>query len=441
MQQFQRPNFFAPELRIFWLSLVFVVITLIVSFTNLPLLWAGVITLMLLSLMAIVMANALQVGRANATSNAERYQLESVVKNLKDGVIVYDEGFKILVFNKAAEEICGVKAEEVLNQAFTLKIKEQMRSHYRILLTILFPALAPLVIRRTEPGVYPQITDFTFEDPPLELRVYTHQIIGEDGAVTGFIKVIRDRTRELTLLKSKSEFLTIASHQLRTPLTGISWAWENLKTEPLTANQKDLVETGVGATNQLIRIVEDVLDVAKIEEGRFGYDFKELNLVELLEAVVGDASLIARRNQVNVYLERPKYTEYRIMGDAAKLTSALTNLVDNGVKYNVPGGEVVVEIAEVPGQPYVQVSVKDTGVGISQEEANKLFTKFFRGENVKKFAVDGSGLGLYITKNIIRRHGGKIWTESTPGRGSTFHFTLPTDPNLIPPKETIYEEE
>lgn len=432
---------FGSELRIFWLSLLFVLVTLAVGFLNLPLFWAAVNALLLLSLMAIVMANALQVGGANAASRAERYQLESIVKNLKDGVIAYDQSFKILVFNKAAEEICNVRASEVLGQAFTLKIKEQMRSHYRILLTILFPALAPVVIRRTEPGVYPQIADFSFEEPPLELRVYTHQVIGEDGAVAGFIKVIRDRTRELTLLRSKSEFLTIASHQLRTPLTGVSWAWENLKSEPLTENQQQLVQTGTDATKRLIRIVEDVLDVAKIEEGRFGYEFKELNLVELIEGIVAEASLLARKQQVQVYLARPKYTEYRIMADAAKLSTALGNLIDNGIKYNVPGGEVVVEIAGVPQESYVQVSVKDTGAGIPPEDAKKLFTKFFRGENVKKFAVDGTGLGLYIVKNIVRRHGGTIWAESTLGRGSAFRFTLPTDPNLIPPKETVYEEE
>ncbi len=432
---------FGSELRIFWLSLLFVLVTVIIGFLNLPLFWAAVNALLLLSLMAIVMANALQVGGANAASRAERYQLESIVKNLKDGVIAYDQSFKILVFNKAAEEICGVKSDEVLGQAFTLKIKEQMRSHYRILLTILFPALAPVVIRRTEPGVYPQIADFSFAEPPLELRVYTHQIIDEDGQLAGFIKVIRDRTRELTLLRSKSEFLTIASHQLRTPLTGVSWAWENLKTEPLTETQTQLVQTGMDATKQLIRIVEDMLDVAKIEEGRFGYEFRELNLVELIEEIVGEASLLARKQQINVYLERPKYTEYRIRGDAAKLGTALGNLIDNGIKYNVPGGKVVVQISETPNQPYVQVSVKDTGAGIPEEDAKKLFTKFFRGENVKKFQVNGSGLGLYIVKNIVRRHGGKIWAESTPGRGSTFHFTLPTDPNLIPPKETVYEEE
>ena len=143
-----------------------------------------------------------------------------------------------------------------------------------------------------------------------------------------------------------------------------------------------------------------------------------------------------------------------VNADPTQMQQVFMNLCINASHAMPDGGELIVNLANTildeaycrqysyarPGD-YLCLSVRDTGAGIPQEDAHKLFTKFFRGENVKKFAVDGSGLGLYITKNIIRRHGGKIWAESTPGRGSTFHFTLPTDPNLIPPKETIYEEE
>ena len=102
--------------------------------------------------------------------------------------------------------------------------------------------------------------------------------------------------------------------------------------------------------------------------------------------------------------------------------------------------DVIVKIEKVGKNPYIQISVKDTGIGIPAEEFKKVFAKFFRAENAVKVAVEGTGLGLYITKNIIRRHGGQIWIESTLNRGTTVYFTMPTNPTLIPAKEFIYEE-
>jgi signal transduction histidine kinase len=119
----------------------------------------------------------------------------------------------------------------------------------------------------------------------------------------------------------------------------------------------------------------------------------------------------------------------------------MSNLIDNAIKYNVKNGSVTVRIGRLPDQPFLQVSIEDTGVGIPQEAMDKLFTKFFRADNVIKFQTEGTGLGLYITKNIIKRHGGSISAESTIGRGSKFTLTLPTDPKLIPPTEISAAEE
>ena len=108
---------------------------------------------------------------------------------------------------------------------------------------------------------------------------------------------------------------------------------------------------------------------------------------------------------------------------------------DNAVRYNVENGSVTVSVKKLTDKPYVEVRIADTGIGIPPENMEKVFTKFFRAENVLRRETEGSGLGLFITKNIINRHGGTIWAESVIDRGTTFHFTLPTDPKLIPPKE------
>ena len=149
---------------------------------------------------------------------------------------------------------------------------------------------------------------------------------------------------------------------------------------------------------------------------------------------------MAKAYNVSVFFEKPDQPII-VTFDEQKLGIAISNLIDNALKYNVPKGSVTVNLRLVLNQPYAEVSIKDTGVGIPPEDIKKLFTKFFRAENVMQFETEGSGLGLFVVKNIIERHGGKIWVESELNRGTTFHFTLPTDARLIPQKEAITEDE
>mgnify|MGYP001566327055 CR=1 FL=1 len=148
-----------------------------------------------------------------------------------------------------------------------------------------------------------------------------------------------------------------------------------------------------------------------------------MDLVEFLDKLLAEAAVVARAHQVEVYLERSQDKEIKVSIDPVRLGLAVSNLIDNAIKYNVPNGQVMVAVERKDGM--VQVAIKDTGVGIPEEDLPKLFTRFFRAANVAKFSVDGSGLGLYIVKNIINEHQGKIWVESVLNRGSTFYFTLP----------------
>ncbi len=425
-----------------WLSLFFILVALAIGVFYIPLPALAAHIGLLAGLAIIVFWGAAGSAKTPAGLRTEREYLSSIVDNLRDGVVAYDQNYKILVMNRAAEQILGLKASEVVGQLFTLKLREGgASSRFRILLTILFPALAEMIVRRSEPGTYPQIIDISFEEPPLELRVATNKIIDEKGNHTGFVKIINDRTRELTLLRSKSEFITVASHQLRTPLSGLNWALNSLKNEKISDSQKELVVQSIAAVNRLLKISEDLLNVAKIEEGKFGYNFEELDVAAFLENILAQSKPVASQYQVRLFLEQPKEALPKAIGDPRKLSLVIANILDNAVKYNIPNGEVVVKVEKLPGKPFIHVNIRDTGIGIPQEELKKTFTKFFRAANAMKVAVEGTGLGLYIAKNIIRRHGGEIWVESTPNRGSTFHFTLPTDSSLIPAKEYAYEEE
>ena len=428
----------SPEMRLFWLFLVLVLGTATLNLFYLPAVWQIVSLMIFIAAGALIFFNSWKTARSNQALKIEHNRLNSVINNLNDGVIAYDEQFNVLVLNPAAEQIFNLKASEVVGKTFSLDSAKDTR--FRLLTQVMFPSLAPTVIKRSDHGIFPQIVDIILENPHLELKVSTAKILDDSGGILGYIKLIKDRTRELELLHAKSEFITVASHQLRTPLTAVVWSLESLKKESLNESQKELVITGGQAANKLLETVDGLLNVAKIEEGKFGYQFEQINLAEFLEKLLQQSLVIAQEYKVNVYFDKPK-EEISLMADSQKLGVVVATLIDNAIKYNVPNGQVVVKLERLVDQPFVQVSVKDTGVGIPPEEIDKLFTKFFRAKNVLQFKTEGSGLGLYIAKNIVKRHGGEIWAESVLNRGSTFYFTLPTDSTLIPPKEIVYGEE
>lgn len=427
------------EMRLFWFFLLFLIILLAINYFYLSYQWFLVSSGIFLILAAIIFTNGLRLAQSNLEVKVERNELKSIISNLQDAVIAYDPDFKILIFNHLAEVIFNLKSEEVIGMAFNPTFTKEAR--FALLTRVIFPSLAPVAIQHRDPSIFPQITDLSFDDPELKLRVATDKIIDPNGRLLGFVKIIHDKTREVELAKSKSEFITVAAHQLRSPLSGVHWAFETLAKENLTKEQKEIVEGGLSATIKLLRIVNDLLDVSRIEEGRFGYKFENINIIDFLKEVIVEAERLNSQYGIKIYLEKPEEPHIIVPIDSDKLRIALLNLLDNAVKYNVKNGQVVVSIEKVKGLPYVKISIKDTGVGIGPEEAKKLFTKFFRAEAIQKLVPDGTGLGLYIVKNIVRAHGGNVGVESELNRGSNFYFTLPIDPKLIPPKEVPVGEE
>ena len=372
--------------------------------------------------------------RARLEISTASGRLQTLMNDLSDGIIAYDNNFMIQIFNPAAERIFGVNREQIVGHAFGPERAQELP--FRLLAQTIFPSLAPLVVERSESGTLPQIVDLSFTDPKRELTISTDRIIGPAGETRGFIKLVRDRTREVEILRSKSEFITIAAHQLRTPLTTVHWVFEGLKgKDKLEAEDKELAASGLRESVKLLKIVNDLLDVSKIEEGKFGYDFKQVNIIDFLSGILTNAEAMAKEYEVKLYFDRGGETAINLTIDATRLGLAVSNLLDNAIKYNVKNGRVDVKLERLADKPYLQISIQDTGIGVPPEEISKLFTKFFRAGNAVKAETEGAGLGLYITKNIINRHGGTIRAESTISRGTTFYLTLPLDPRLIPPKE------
>jgi signal transduction histidine kinase len=375
-----------------------------------------------------------------AESATKTTELARVLEVIDDALVVYDENFKIRFFNAAAEKLFGVKAVDLTGRA--MKPQDAEIPGRRLLTQVMFPTLAPRMVSRSEPGVYPQEVDISFEAPALELRVLTSKIMSEQGVLIGFLKAIKNRTREVGLMRSKNDFVTIASHQLRTPITEITWALESLAGQPsiiAAADVKELVDKAVNSEKKLSTLVEDLLNISRIEEGRYGYEFKETDVVEFLGSLAAQAMGQAERAGLKLYFDRPAEALPKVMIDASKLGLVVSNLLDNAVRYNVEHGEITLGVHPAKEGPFLEISVKDSGIGVPSEEIAKLFTKFFRAPNAVKFATEGSGLGLYIAKNIVEAHGGQMWAESEMNRGSTFYFTLPTDPSLVPTSEPTIE--
>ncbi len=427
-----------PEMRSLWVFIVFIILFFALDSFITSLSWA-VKGLVILIIVLFIFWNNLRTIKSKKETESSALRLHDIVSGLSDAIISYDNNFKITVINAAAEKLLGLKKEDIVGQYFGPERAKEGK--FRILTQILFPSLAPLVIKRSEGDIYPQVFDITFDNPEINLTVTTVKMLLSNNEISGFVKIIHDRTREVELYKSKSEFITVAAHQLRTPLSGINWTFEALsKVNTLSPGDKELVQNGATATANTLKIVNDLLDVSKIEEGRFGYNMENTDLVSFVSDILVNANLMAKEYGVNLYFDKGLDPSIIVKMDPTKLGMALSNVVDNAIKYNIKNGSITVKLEKLPDKPYAQISVIDTGMGIPASDVGKLFKKFFRAENAVRVRTEGTGLGLYITKNIINRHGGNIWLESEVGRGTKVYITLPTDPTLVPPREVFFDE-
>lgn len=238
-------------------------------------------------------------------------------------------------------------------------------------------------------------------------------------------KVEETLQRDRLVSQMKSDFISTTAHQLRTPLSGINWALGALLTDgnKLTPEQKSLVERALEKDKELINLIGTLLNAASIEEGKFGYHRESISLLEEIQKTVEEERQTAARMKVQLTLALPQESVHEVFADKERIRWVLRNLIENAIRYSNEGGEIVVSLSQDPKQ--LQVSVKDNGIGISDRDRPYIFQKFFRADAAQKLRNDGSGLGLFIAKNIVNYHGGRIWFETAEGKGSTFYFTLP----------------
>ena len=359
------------------------------------------------------------VKEARKKAEEERDKTNTIITNFADGLLVFDLENKLALINPRAEVFFKIKSREVIGKS-VLELDS-------------FPNLKPLIILLGKPslktGVAREIKEMSKKELLLEkdliLEVSTISImVGEER--TGTLVVLHDVTREKIVEKLKTEFVSLSAHQLRTPLSAIKWTLQMLLDEDLgeiTKEQREFIEKIYESNEKMIKLINDLLDVTRIEEGRYLYRPVLASLENEVQFVVNSYKEEIEKRKLKLEFKEPKKKLPQVMLDVEKMRLAIQNLLDNAIRYTHSGGQVTISLKGDKNK--VEFRISDTGIGIPKDQQKRVFTKFFRGANAVKIETGGTGLGLYITKNIIEAHDGKILFKSEEGKGSTFYFSLP----------------
>lgn len=334
----------------------------------------------------------------------------AIINNFTDGLFLFDERGRIALANPQSEKFFGVSFEEMKNKSVS-ELSEILN-------------LKPLT-----DFIGDEIKDMFRKELKISdnliLEISTISVVREQETL-GKLIIIHDVTREKTVEKLKTEFVSIAAHQLRTPLSAIKWTFKMVMdgdAGDVTNDQKEMLDKGFQSTERIIKLVNDLLDVARLEEGRYVYTLESNDLADVVQSVIDPYKEIIQNKGINFEFKKPDKEKLSVAVDVEKIKLAIENLLDNAIRYTPAGGKVVISLRRDKNQ--AEFSVKDSGIGIPKNQHHRIFSKFFRAPTAVTTETEGSGLGLFLVKNIIDTHNGRIWFESEENKGATFYFTLP----------------
>jgi len=339
---------------------------------------------------------------ARKKAEDERRKTQAIVDNLSDGLIALDRKHKIVVCNPNAASFFGVRREEIIGKYFDeLKLINKAKP------------FVEFIAKKIRKDFFRKELKIG-KDCVLEI---SNIVMRRRGSDLGHLFIFHDVTREKMVEQLKTEFVSISAHQLRTPLSAIKWSLKMLldgDMGKLTKEQQNFLRKTYYSNERMINLVNSLLNVTS--------NLEPVNLVSLTQRVIAGLQPAIKRKNLKFKFEfSKKIPEIKL--DKEKMGIAVQNLIDNAVKYTLKGQEIEVLISRNKNE--ILFEVKDKGVGIPADQQKRVFSKFFRGKNVARLETVGTGLGLFITKNIIEAHNGEIGFESKEGEGTRFWFVLP----------------
>jgi len=416
----------------------------------------------------------------------ERSELHAILSSIADGVIVTDKEGKLFHLSSSAEKMLGIKKSEVIGKSVPIfRLLGQKTPPLKNLLVCWknrdCKFLECPVHGRNDPRCWASPGTFcggktqkTFQDkldccPDCEIyqvnseilkeplrtlveevtigkptkkvfKVKTSPALDKEGNLLGHVRTIHDITLEKEVDLMKSEFISTVSHEFRIPLTSIK-GYVDLVLEgdagDINETQQEFLAIVKKNSDRLINLINDFLDISRIESGRIQFKMVSLNIEEVIEEVIVSFRELMERKGMILNLSIPKGLP-RVRADHDRIIQVLNNLVSNAIKYTDAGGKITVAVGQDGN--HLVINVSDTGIGISPEDQRNLFDKFYRVDSTLTQEIGGSGLGLSICKTIVERHDGSIWVNSEVGKGSTFSFSLPVFKKAKRPRPKLIKQ-
>ena len=387
---------------------------------------AGLVALLILRMINSRLAKSRgDLQTALEDSKEKRERLSAIISSMGEGLLLIDKDYRIVLLNSKAENLLGVSAGEVIGRDMKDVITVLKGS------AVLNEEERP-VVRMFKTGQTISVDvedDFYYQSSsgrkfPVGLMITP---LRGDG-ITGAVVIFRDISEEKRLDESKTNFISISSHQLRTPLTSIRWFSEMLldgEAGAINKDQKDFIEKISQSAERMVNLVNLLLQIARVEMGRLKIEPEQADLKNTTQKITAFFKNIADSKSQKIEVKTNPVNIPLIPLDKEIIWQVIQNLVSNALRYSPAGGVVLISI--ILKNQFIEYSVKNNGIGVPENQKGRLFEKFFRATNAVKAVPEGSGLGLFLVKSLVEGWGGKIWFESEEGKGATFFFTIPLE--------------
>jgi len=340
----------------------------------------------------------------------EELKEATILANIGEGLVIINKFGKIITFNKAAQALLGWTEQEALGKNFADIVKIDFENN--------------IEVKKQTLGHQSSLHFIRKDGTKFPAAITTSSYVQGDS-ILGTITLFRDITAERNNDKMKNEFISLASHQLRTPLAAIKWYSKMLLSGDagkLLPEQTEYADNIYTSTERMIDLVNSLLNITRIESGRIIVEPKPTDLRKLVNEILEEVKIR--------YVEKKQKFSYKVNGDIPSINidprlirQVFINLLTNAAKYTPENGQISVSISK-NGTAIIS-EVKDNGFGIPENEQEKVFNKFYRGENMINGSNDGTGLGLYLVRAVVALSQGKIWFDSKAGKGTTFWLSLP----------------